>query len=279
MRYESGGCNSRFTMYICAVAHSEQMHFFTRAVSEFRELFESDYGVIDFGSFDNGGGGPHTLFSNPHYVGIDLELGNNVTFDVPSQFVDLPSRSFAVAMSSECFEHNPFWRETFMQMCRLTRDDGLVLWSCAGIGRREHGTTRSDGGLSAPFVVNQGLEYYKNVSAGEAKNVLALNYWFTKWSFFENYVSRDTYFIGLRKGASPSDCAKFDELTQIINRETPSSKFRIRSKVASLGSERALSFYFSGLKILFRMKRFKEEKGKLRKIIKMLLRNTSKIFK
>jgi SAM-dependent methyltransferase len=157
--------------------------------------------IIDFGSLDINGG-PHRLLDlvSCEYIGVDLDEGPNVSLVSRAELVDFPTGTFDIAMSSELFEHAPLWREIFYNMCRLTRPGGVVVLSCAGRFRKEHGTTRSDHGYAAPFVVNQGVEYYRNVSAMDMKKAISLENWFEKYEIFENLKSQDTYFVGIRKG-------------------------------------------------------------------------------
>lgn len=190
------------------MAHQEQMNFFEKVFKSGTSHFESGQSVIDFGSLEiNEFKGPHIFVDRNklHYLGVDLDKGPNVDIVERGELVSFQSGTFDIAMSSELFEHAPSWKEIFVNMCRLTKPGGLVIWSCGGRMRREHGTTRSDGGYAAPFVVDQGVEYYKNVSAHAASKALAFSEWFDLYEVYENFKSFDTYFIGLRKGANSTD--------------------------------------------------------------------------
>jgi 2-polyprenyl-3-methyl-5-hydroxy-6-metoxy-1,4-benzoquinol methylase len=55
---------------------------------------------------------------------------------------------FDVVISCEVMEHNPFWVATLTNMIRLLKPGGLLVMSCATIGRKEHGTARSLPGAS-----------------------------------------------------------------------------------------------------------------------------------
>ena len=178
------------------MSHPAQLDFFAMADSFFPDHFAGR--VIDIGSLDINGG-PHRNISPREYVGVDLAEGPNVNLVSRGEDVDFPSGYFDVAMSSECFEHNPNWRETFRNMYRLTRPGGLVIFSCATWGRPEHGTTRSDGGYSAPFVVEQGSEYYENVAELSALAVSARLGFSEMWTLVEP-AHCDLFFAGIRKG-------------------------------------------------------------------------------
>ena len=249
------------------MAHKQQMEFFESVFDAFKNFIESPnfLGVVDLGSHDTSGG-PHTLLPvGTRYVGVDLCAGDNVNVISPIELVDLPSASFSIAISSEVLEHNPFWRETLFQLCRLSSPGGLVVWTCAGLGSREHGTSRSDGGITAPFVIQLGREYYKNIAAYDAEFSFDHSLWFSSCKYFENFESRDTYFVGLRIGKSEIDTAAFESL---INGLTPKyvTNRTLRSYLHSLPSENYLAWYFKILQVKNRIKRFLVEKGKIKKI-------------
>jgi hypothetical protein len=152
------------------VAHESQMRFFTDVVAAFPAHFAGR--VLDVGSLDINGG-PHELFSSAEYVGVDLAPGPNVTDVARGEKLEFPDGHFDVAMSSECFEHNPQWPATLRNMVRMTRASGLVAFSAASTGRREHGTSRSDGGFAAPLAVAVGQEWYCNLTVSAVESVVA----------------------------------------------------------------------------------------------------------
>ena len=194
------------------MSHPQQMNYFELV---FRAVLPTStrIRIIDFGSLDINGG-PHHLLKplDCEYIGVDLAEGANVNLVSRGELVDYPTASFDIAMSSELFEHTPTWREIFYNMCRLTKPGGIVVLSCAGRFRPEHGTTRSDNGFSAPFVVRQGTEYYGNVSAKEMRRAIALENWFDRYGLFEEHWSNDTYFVGIRKGSTDLALANFELL-------------------------------------------------------------------
>ena len=196
------------------MAHIEQLAFFQTVLLKFSDYLKSEdfLGFVDLGSLNINGGPQEFIPQSSRYIGVDLGEGPNVDIICPIELIDLPSQSFSVAISSEMLEHNPFWLEALFTMCRLTTPGGLIVWTCAGIGRPEHGTTRTDGGSAAPFVTQMGVEYYKNISAKEALNSFNHNIWFDKYAYFENFESKDTYFIGLRKGSTTKNKKNFEDL-------------------------------------------------------------------
>jgi SAM-dependent methyltransferase len=195
------------------MSHPAQMEFFGIVFDCILPKDNAKIRVIDFGSLEINGG-PHQLLDsvNREYIGVDLAEGKNVDLVMPGELVDLPSASFDIAMSSELFEHTPMWREIFYNMCRLTQPGGIVVLSCAGRHRLEHGTSRSDNGYAAPFLVREGIEYYGNVTSKDFSNSIKFDNWFDSYGLFENTKSFDTYFVGIRKGAGEETQKNFDIL-------------------------------------------------------------------
>ena len=208
------------------MAHLQQQEFLRKII----ELIptNSQIKMCDLGSLDINGGIRSQLPDNCEYLGVDLELGPNVDIACPAQLLDLKSEQFDFLISSELFEHTPYWKEIFSQMCRLTKPGGIVAFTCAGAGRGEHGTSRSDNGFASPFTVSRGLEYYGNVPRREASKSVALGYWFSEYSFFDEYSSRDLYFVGLRAGANSETTTKFEQLMLELKTQYPVRRFRFR---------------------------------------------------
>ena len=69
--------------------------------------------------------------------------------------------SFDVVCSVECFEHDPYAKETIHNMLRILKPGGLFYMSCAGVGRPEHGTEKT-GESYGPH-----SSFYRNVSLNE----------------------------------------------------------------------------------------------------------------
>lgn len=81
--------------------------------------------VIDIGSYDvNGTLKP--IFKSGNYTGLDMEMGPNV--DVVAKANDIPFKDsyFDVVLSSSCFEHDDFFWETFLEMCRILKPGGFM---------------------------------------------------------------------------------------------------------------------------------------------------------
>ena len=83
------------------------------------------------------------FFSNCEYIGVDIAEGPGVDVVCKGQNLQYESAAFDVVVSCECFEHNPFWKETFTNMVRMLKPGGICLITCATLGRKEHGTKRT----------------------------------------------------------------------------------------------------------------------------------------
>lgn len=209
------------------MAHDQQQQYLKKVIGVVPS--DTPFKMCDLGSLDINGGVRALIPGNFQYIGVDLEIGPNVDIARPAQLLDLASEQFDFLISSELFEHTPYWKEIFAQMCRLTKPGGIVAFTCAGAGRAEHGTTRSDKGLASPFTVSRGEEYYGNVSRKDASKAVALKYWFSSYGFFEDYNSRDLYFVGLRKKDALSKPTKiFDDLLNTLKLDYPVKRFRVR---------------------------------------------------
>ena len=185
---------------IKTMAHIEQLAFFKTCFAEFPEIFNNqEASVLDIGSLDINGG-PHLLLAST-YIGTDIGKGPNVDLVCPSQELSFATSQFDAAISSECWEHNPFWKESLGQMCRITKPGGIVIWSAAGMGRAVHGTSTSkDLGVSAPFVATS-TDYYKNLDVRTVRGAINHSGWFSEYILLENFKSNDIYFFGIRHGA------------------------------------------------------------------------------
>lgn len=180
------------------MAHAQQRAFIERVVHSHPRHFESST-VVEIGSL-NINGTVRDYFVDPvQYVGVDLAEGACVDMVCDGQDVDLPSDSCDVAISTECFEHNPNWRETFLNMVRMTRPGGLVIFTCATTGRAEHGTARTTP-HDSPFTVAQGWTYYRNLTADDFLD-LGLTDLFRQYEFDVNAASHDLYFYGIKADA------------------------------------------------------------------------------
>lgn len=178
------------------MAHPEQRNYISNLKNRYSNYF-SNKKVLEVGSLDINGT-VRDFFSECDYTGIDVGSGPGVDIICPGQEYDAPDNIFDVTCSLECFEHNPFWKETFLNMVRMTRSGGLVFFTCATEGRPEHGTTRTTPNDS-PLTIGIGWDYYKNLKEVDFTSTIDLNILFESYEFQVNKSSCDLYFSGVKK--------------------------------------------------------------------------------
>jgi SAM-dependent methyltransferase len=131
-------------------------------------LFFSNKKVLEVGSL-NINGTMRDFFNDCDYTGIDVGEGKDVDFVCSGHEYNSPDETYDVCTSGECFEHNPYWAETFANMVRMTKSGGLVFFTCATTGRPEHGTSRTSPSKS-PLTIGKGWDYYRNLDEDDFRN-------------------------------------------------------------------------------------------------------------
>lgn len=192
--------------------HDEAKHF-TMFVKKILPEFFKDKRVLDVGSGDINGNN-RFLFENCSYEGNDVVAARNVT--IVSKTKDLPfgSETFDTIISTECFEHDPEYKESFLKIYDMLKPDGLFCFTCASTGRPEHGTRRTSPSDSYGTVA--GLcdmsDYYKNLTEIDLNEAINLNTHFSSWDTYYNSNTRDLYFLGIKKGGNMQINAKYANL-------------------------------------------------------------------
>jgi hypothetical protein len=134
------------------------------------------------------------FFRDCDYTGIDLQLGPGV--DIACRGHEYDAEPFDVVVSTECLEHDEFWPQTVANMVRLTKPCGLVVITCATIGRPEHGTHRcrpQDTPVSA-------RGYYRKLTIEDLAPHMGLDD-FSACAFEVNRQACDLYFAGFKAAA------------------------------------------------------------------------------
>jgi SAM-dependent methyltransferase len=169
--------------------------------------------VLDVGSGDINGNN-RFLFESCEYDGNDVIQANNVT--IVSKTKDLPfeNNTFDTIISTECFEHDPEHKESFIKIYNMLKPGGLFCFTCASTNRAEHGTRRTSPNESYGTIGNleDMSDYYKNLTEIDLNEALHLNNSFSVWDTYYNNNSKDLYFVGLKKSDST-----FDSLEKYIN--------------------------------------------------------------
>jgi len=203
----------------------EQSRDFTLFVKKILGDFFINKRVLDVGSGDINGNN-RFLFENCEYDGNDVILANNVTIVSKTKDLDIPDETFDTIVSTECFEHDPEYRESFKKIYKMLKPDGLFFFTCATIGRPEHGTRRTTPEDSYGSIGNleDMTDYYKNLTIFDVNEVLNLNNLFSVWDSYYNEKSADLYFLGIKNGSS-----KINKLEKYTNDKVFNTSYRINN--------------------------------------------------
>ena len=170
------------------MSHQAQLDFVASLRFKFPEYFIGEY-VLEIGSL-NINGSIRPFFEKCTYVGVDLGEGADVDVVARGEDLTYEDGAFDVVASCECFEHNPEWVATLKNMIRMA--SGLVFFSCATTGRKEHGTRRTSP-QDAPFCG----DFYANLTEEDVRREIDLSV-FKRYEFSTNSDCHDLYFWGIK---------------------------------------------------------------------------------
>lgn len=169
--------------------HKEQVDYIESVKSRHPKYFNC-VSVLDVGSQDINGNN-RRFFSNSQYLGLDIGEGRNV--DVTGyvhEWAETCDKEFDVVISGEMLEHDMYWEQSILSMYKLVKSGGLLLITCASIGRPEHGT-RASSSVDSPFT----NDYYRNISREDMEYAIRD----LKFSEQETIIGgTDLYFFGLK---------------------------------------------------------------------------------
>jgi SAM-dependent methyltransferase len=178
--------------------HEQAKRFTLFVKSILKDNFDSKY-VLDVGSGDINGNN-RFLFNNCIYQGNDVISAPNVTVVSKTKDLTFPDNTFDTIISTECFEHDPEYNESFKKIYKMLKPGGLFCFTCASTNRPEHGTRRTSPRDS--YGTRGGLEdmvdYYKNLTIKDVNEVLDLNSSFSVWNSYYNSTMCDLYFVGIK---------------------------------------------------------------------------------
>jgi SAM-dependent methyltransferase len=180
--------------------HDQAKSFTEFARDHFPEFFRGKR-VLDVGAGDVNGNNRH-LFSACEYHGNDVADGENVTVVSRTKDLTFVPDSFDTIISTECFEHDPEYPQSIRKIYSLLKPGGLFVFTCASLGRPEHGTARSH--ASDSFASRSGIvdmqDYYRNLTISDIYTITPLGRVFEQWRAYYNLASADLYFIGQKHG-------------------------------------------------------------------------------
>ena len=221
----------------------EQARHFILFVKEILHDYFINKRVLDVGSGDINGNN-RFLFDNCEYHGNDVIEANNVT--IVSKTKDLPfsDNSFDTIVSTECFEHDPEYKASFLKIYNMLKPNGLFTFTCASTGREEHGTRRTSPGASYGTIGNlpQFIDYYKNVTELDLNYVLNLNL-FSSWDTYYNKCSHDLYFVGIKRGNQRINLPKYIEPNTINTSKNITTNLTLHSIFMKYDTDKNNSFH------------------------------------
>lgn len=182
------------------MAHQRQQDFCKRVKAVFPEYFRG-VNVCDIGSLDINGNN-HYLFDDYSYIGLDVGRGKNVNVVCSGHlYSPIGIDKYDIVISTECFEHDMYWDKTIKNVCEnLLKENGMFLFTCATIGRPEHGTTKykpHDSPLTSTIGI-EWAEYYKNLTQEDVELAIDIPKYFKIWRFSSDMESHDLYFWGIK---------------------------------------------------------------------------------
>ncbi|MBV8380747.1 MAG: hypothetical protein JO369_08325 [Paucibacter sp.] len=197
------------------MSHPQQL-FFVGSVKQFLGEFFRHRKVLEIGSLDINGS-VRQFFEECDYTGLDVGEGKGVDVVCYGEDFGAKANSYDVVISCEAMEHNPGWKKTWLNMLRLASESGLVVMTCATIGRGQHGT-RESSPADSPLTIQNNQNYYCNLVEADFSSLVVLDTWFSVWTFHYDHTSHDLYFFGLGHGAGPDAVHRAKELrTQFSN--------------------------------------------------------------
>lgn len=195
--------------------HKEQIQYLDKIKDKFPEAFKNRK-VLDIGSF-NVNGNEEPWFDNCDFTGLDLLPGPGVDIACPANEYDAPDETFDTIISCECWEHNPYYKESIMNAIRMLKPGGYFIWTCATTGRPVHGTKSQDKIDKSNNKTAQGNsvdnwktmpnverddwdnEYYMNVTEGNIREFCDVDEIFNTYEFEVETNHCDLYFWGVKK--------------------------------------------------------------------------------
>lgn len=177
------------------MAHIEQKNFIKYVKNKYPDKFKN-VRVLDIGSLDINGNN-RFIFEDYEYIGLDIGVGPNVDIVCRGHEYN-DEKLFDVIISTECFEHDEYWELTIKNAINLLKSNGLFLFTCATIGRPEHGTRRTSPNDS-PFTSQIENDYYMNLEEKDIREKIDIDLFFSNYEFKTNKEPYDLYFWGIKK--------------------------------------------------------------------------------
>ena len=179
--------------------HEQAKNFTVFAKNNFPTFFNNKI-VLDVGSGDINGNN-RFLFENCEYHGNDVILAANVTRVSKTKCLPFEDSFFDTIISTECFEHDPEYHDSFLKIYSMCKPGGLFVFTCASTGRAEHGTNRTSPHDSYGTIgkLPDMSDYYKNLTINDINDIVPLDTIFSQWVSYYQAETCDLYFMGIKK--------------------------------------------------------------------------------
>lgn len=218
------------------MAHRQQQDFVLRVLQRHQECVQKTANILEIGSQDISGSVRKFFGASQAYIGVDLGMAPGVDLVVPGELLQLSTGWADICISTECFEHAKRWKDILINMIRITKEDGLVLITCAGFGRPTHGTIDTNT-YSSPFTAS----YYKNLIPEDIDSAINAGKYFKKYGFEVDCEAHDTYFWGIRNSSIDAETMSTEEALarargqiSMISSELAHAKYQLMSQQESL---------------------------------------------
>lgn len=189
------------------MSHKQQVNYVNKIKNKFPDYFKNKK-VLGVGTF-NVCGTEDVFFDDCDYQGLDLGPGPGVDIVCPAQEYDAPDGSYDVIISCECFEHNPYYKETIENITRLLKPGGFFIFTCATVGRPVHGTKsleetskqKYENWKTMPNVSrpNWDNDYYMNLTEDDIRACINIDEYYSSYEFEVEPNHCDLYFWGIKK--------------------------------------------------------------------------------
>jgi hypothetical protein len=180
--------------------HIEAKNFTIFVKSVLPDYFKNKL-VLDVGGGDINGNN-RFLFKDCTIHVNDVCQSSNVTIISRTKNLPFKNNTFDTIISTECFEHDPEYKDSILKIYDMLKPDGLFLFTCASTGRMEHGTRKTSPQDSYGSIVgeNDMQDYYKNLTKENIIEIFDIDKIFKQYEFYYNESSKDLYFWGIKCG-------------------------------------------------------------------------------
>lgn len=181
------------------MVHIEAQQFVEYAKTQLPHHFK-EVVVLDVGSGDINGNNRY-LFEDSKYVGNDVAEHANVDFVCRTKDLPFEDERFDTIVSTECFEHDPEYKQSILKIIQMLKKGGLFVFTCASTGRPEHGTRRTTQNDNVGCInhLEDMQDYYKNLTIEDIQEFVDLDEVFIYWRSYYNPKTCDLYFLGVKK--------------------------------------------------------------------------------